>query len=271
MELLALDPTPPVIVVDNASTDSTGPDMRALAAGCPHVEYVRLPRNRGAAARNVGVRAARTEYVAFSDDDSWWERGALTRAADLLDRYPRAGLLTARTLVGSEARPDPLNEALAASPLPHRGPLPGPAVLGFLACAAVVRRSAFEEAGGFSDVLRFAGEEELLALDMAARDWSLCYTEEVVARHLPSTQRPPSAWRRAREMRNRALIAWMRRPLPVCVERTRPLAEAALRDRHAAQALAGLVARLPRALLARRRLPDRVEADLALLEAETVR
>jgi hypothetical protein len=33
--------------------------------------------------RTLGVRAATTPYVAFSDDDSWWEPGALQSAADL--------------------------------------------------------------------------------------------------------------------------------------------------------------------------------------------
>jgi hypothetical protein len=37
--------------------------------------------------------------------------------------------------------------------------LPGPSVLGFLACSAIVRRSAFLDVGGFDDILFFVGEE----------------------------------------------------------------------------------------------------------------
>ncbi len=266
VELLSLDPSPQVIVVDNASTDDTGPRMRALAAGCPHVHYRRLPGNAGAAARNVGVRAATTPYVAFSDDDSWWERGALSRAADLLDAHPRLGLVAARTHVGEEARPDPLNEAMARSPLGTVEGMPGPSVLGFIACAAVVRRSAYVQAGGFSDILHFPGEEQLLAYDLAARGWALCYADEVVARHHPSAERPPSDWRRARELRNVALTSWHRRPLGVCLRDTRPLAAAALRDRSAAGALAELLTRLPAVLARRRRLPAEIEAAAARLE-----
>ena len=90
-----------------------------------------LARNVGAAVRNAGVRRARTPYVAFSDDDSWWQPGALRRAAAALDADPRLGLVAARTLVGP-GEPDPVNEAMAASPLREGG---GAAVLGFLACA----------------------------------------------------------------------------------------------------------------------------------------
>ncbi|HEU5129036.1 MAG TPA: glycosyltransferase family 2 protein [Glycomyces sp.] len=267
VELISLDPSPQVIVVDNASDDDTGPQMRALAAGCPHVHYLRLRSNEGAAARNAGVRAATTPYVAFSDNDSWWERGALTRAADLLDAHPSLGLVAARLLVGDGGRPDPLNESLARSPLGTADGMPGPSVLGFHACAAVVRRSAYTEAGGFDGMLHRIGEERLLAYDLAALGWRLCYVEDVAARR-PSPGRPRTAWRRAREMRNAALTSWHRRPLSVCLRDTRPLAAAALRDRSAAGALAELIAGLPAVLARRRRrLPVELEAAIARMEA----
>src|SRR5687768_10741119 len=79
---LALPERPPVILVDNASTDGA---PEALDG----VTVIRLDRNRGGAGRNVGVEAARTPYVALCDDDSWFAAGALARAADLLDAHPR--------------------------------------------------------------------------------------------------------------------------------------------------------------------------------------
>src|SRR5215207_9263281 len=67
--LADLPERPPVIVVDNDSDDGS---PAAVAAAFPAVEVIRLPGNAGAAARNVGARHARTPYVAFADDDSWW-------------------------------------------------------------------------------------------------------------------------------------------------------------------------------------------------------
>lgn len=272
VELMSLDPTPQVVVVDNASTDDTGPQMRALAAGCPHVHYRRLRGDEGAAARNAGVRSVTTPYVAFADDDSWWERGALTRAADLFDAHPRLGLVAARALVGDEPRPDPVNEVLARSPLGTPEGLPGPTVLDFRSRAAVVRRSAYDQAGGFSGTLRHAGQERLLAYGLAAHGWHLCYADDVVARHRPSRERPSTARHRVREMRDAALVSWHRRPFSVCLRDMRPLAAAALRDRSAAAALAELLARLPSVLSGRRRLPAEVEAAIVRLEtAEAAR
>ena len=42
-----------------------------------------LDKNHGALARNLGVRATQAPYVAFSDDDSWWQAGSLGRAASI--------------------------------------------------------------------------------------------------------------------------------------------------------------------------------------------
>ncbi|OMQ15783.1 hypothetical protein A7K94_0207135, partial [Modestobacter sp. VKM Ac-2676] len=67
-----------MIVVDNASADGTADAVRAAT---PRVDVLGLPANAGAVARTDGVRRATTPYVAFADDDSWWEPGALQRAA----------------------------------------------------------------------------------------------------------------------------------------------------------------------------------------------
>ena len=106
---------PPVIVVDNASADDS---PAAVRDRFPAVMLRVLPRNAGAAARNVGVALAATPYVAFSDDDSWWEPGALARAATALDADSRLGLVAARTLTGLAREPDPVNALMVRSPLP---------------------------------------------------------------------------------------------------------------------------------------------------------
>jgi hypothetical protein len=173
--------------------------------------------------------------------------------------------VTGRTLVGPEAAADPLNAVLAASPLPSDA-LPGPRVLGFLACATVVRRSAFLAVGGYSDLLFFGGEEQLLAMDLAVAGQAAAYVSEVTARHWPSARRdvPQRHWLLAR---NQVLVAWLRRPVRRAAAATAALALRCPRDRAARRALAGVLRALPRALRLRRRLPGQVEAQIRLLEA----
>ncbi|MEV0597994.1 glycosyltransferase [Streptomyces sp. NPDC050315] len=260
--LAELPERPPVIVVDNGSEDGTADAVRAHPAGA---EVLCPGRNTGALGRTLAVRHARTPYVAFSDDDSWWAPGALTTAAQLLDDHPDLGLLAARTLVGPDDAEDPLNAVLADSPLPPSDRFPGQPVLGFLACAAVVRRSAYLDVGGYHPLLFFGAEETLLAYDLTAAGWGVTYTPELTAHHHPGAAARPG--RSPLLQRNEALTGWLRRPLRVALRRTAMLAGAAARgEPGAAAALLGLLARLPPALAKRRPLPAHVERAIGLLE-----
>lgn len=248
-----------VIVVDNGSADGS---VHAVRARHPAAEVVELGRNHGAPARNLGVERAATPYVAFADDDSWWAPGALDRAVAVLDAHPRLAVLAARVLVGDAEALDPVCEAMSSSPLGTLADLPGPSILGFVACGAVVRRDAFLAAGGFDDVIFFFGEEERLALDLAAAGWGLAYVPEVTVHHHPSPARDPGG-RRALAVRNDLLVACLRRPWPVVARR----AAAALRSGPAGRAgLRAALPRVPRALARRRRLPATVEAARRRLE-----
>ncbi|MFH9401189.1 glycosyltransferase family 2 protein [Streptomyces sp. NPDC017638] len=262
--LAALPERPPVVVVDNSRDDST----RRAVAGHPAIARLLRPAgNTGALGRNLAARHARTPYVAFSDDDSWWEPGSLARAADLLDGHPRLGLLAARTLVGDEAAEDPLNAVLAASPLPAEPDLPGRPVLGFLGCACVVRKEAFLGVGGYHPLLFFGGEETLLAYDLAAAGWGVAYEPALRARHHPGDH--TRAGRSALVRRNHVLTACLRRPWPVALRAGTGLAVAAATGRPgASRALKEAVARFPAALARRRPLPPHVEHAARLLDRE---
>jgi len=256
-------PDSPVVVVDNGSADGTAQCVRAYF---PRARVLPLRRNLGASARNLGVRAARTPYVAFSDDDSWWAPGALERVEAAFDAHPRLGLVTGQTLVGEQQRPDPINHLLADSPLGRDPDLPGPSVLGFLCCAAVVRREAYLGVGGIHPLLFFLGEERLLAWDLAAGGWSCCYLDTAIAHHHPSPRRGGAHARRVLELRNDLLTAWLRKPVRDGVAATAALARRALGDRAARTALGEAVRRLPAAARGRSALPHRVLRHVELVE-----
>jgi GT2 family glycosyltransferase len=199
----------PVILVDNASTDGT---VAAVRATHPQVTVLPQTRNLGAEGRTVGVSRAATPFVAFADDDSWWAPGDLARAVEIMRAHPRLAVLVARVLVGPEQRLDPVCEEMAASPLGTPGDLPGPALLGFIACGALVRTEAFTAVGGFDPVVRFPGEEERLALDLVAAGWGISYVDSVTVHHHPSPVRHSPAERQAAVWRSRLLTAVMRLP-----------------------------------------------------------
>jgi GT2 family glycosyltransferase len=261
--VLSLPERPPVVLVDNASTDGT---VAAVRQRFPSVEVIALPRNEGGAARTRGVERLSTPYIAFCDDDSWWSPGALTRAADLLDEHPALGLLAARILVGDQERLDPTSKRMSASPLRRDPSLPGVPVLGFLACGAIVRREAYLDVGGFESRLGVGGEEELLALDLAAAGWSLVYVDDVVAHHDPPP-RPDPGPRTRRLVRNELWTTWMRRPPAAAFRNTARLLLDAHSDRERSRGVADALRGLPWALRNRRSLPSEVEARLRALES----
>ncbi|HEX5272364.1 MAG TPA: glycosyltransferase family 2 protein, partial [Gemmataceae bacterium] len=221
--------------------------------------------NLGAAGRTLGVRHAAAPYVALCDDDTHWAPGSLSRAADLFDAHPRLAVVTCRVLVGADGREDPTCAVMERSPLPAEPGMPGRPLLGFLAGASVVRRSAFLEAGGFEPRFFIGGEEELLAADLAARGWWLCYVPELLVRHYPSPIRD-GVTRRWVQTRNALWFAWMRRPLVSAVRRTVRMARSGRWDRTTLRGFGAAVAGLPWVLRRRRVLPAAVERGLRLLE-----
>ncbi|MER7014505.1 glycosyltransferase, partial [Saccharopolyspora sp. NPDC000359] len=207
---------PPIIVVDNGSTDGTSARVRAEFPG---VRLLRLERNFGAAARNWAVEHVSTPYVAFCDDDTTWQPGSLHRAADVLDEHDDVGAVMGRCLVEPGLREDPLTPELRSSPVPAPHWLPGPALMSVMAGLTTFRVRAFRAAGGFSARLWLGGEEELLALDLVASGWWLCWRDDIVIHHKPSTSRD-ARLRRQLGIRNTLLTAWLRRPVRDALRRS---------------------------------------------------
>jgi GT2 family glycosyltransferase len=206
-----------------------------------------------------------TPYVAFCDDDSWWEPGALARATAVLDAHPHVAGIAGRVLLGEQERLEPACAAMADSPLRADPELPGPRVLGFVACAAIVRRAPFLEVGGFHPRMRIGGEEQLLAADLAARGWPLVYRDDVVAHHHPSPVRD-RARRRAIQVRNDVWFAWLRRHRRRALGVTAAALRTAAGERAARAGLMKALAGAPWVLAERRPVPGWLEADLRRLE-----
>jgi GT2 family glycosyltransferase len=259
--MTALPDAAPTVVVDNASVDGTAD---AVAREHPDVTLIRADRNLGAVARNLAVSRIDTPYVAFCDDDTTWQPGALSRAVQLLDGHPGLASVTGRCLVEPSLAEDPLTPELRDSPIEGPGWLPGPALLGVMAGLSTFRVSAFRQVGGFSARMWFGGEEELLALDLAAAGWWMCWAEDVVIHHAPSMNRDPRH-RRYLGIRNTLWTLWLRRPARIAWSRTAELLRSAPSDRATAAAALAALGGLPWVLRNRRVVPPEVETGLLAL------
>jgi len=259
---LSLPERPRVVLVDDASTDGTAEMVRRRF---PSVEVIPLATSRGAVARNVGLTAVSEPYVAFCDDDAWFEPGALQGAVALLEAHPRLALVNPRILVGREQRLDGVCEEMAQSPLPAAPGQPGHPLLGFIACAVVVRRAALLEVGGFCERLRVGGEEKLVSWDLMAAGWQMSYVPELTAHHCP----PPGAGgsdRRAQTLRNDRWTNWLRRPPAAAIRATVRELRRSGPDRATLRGVAQAAAGARWVMRERTRCPAHVERMISRLE-----
>ena len=143
--------------------------------------------------------------------------------------------------------------------------MPGPPILGFLAGATIVRRSAFLAAGGFEPRFFVGGEEELLAADLAALGGWLCYVPDLLVYHEPHPHRD-SAARRRTMVRNALWFAWLRRPWTGALRKTVRLLREQPSPDIALEGLREALRGLPWVLKQRRVVPSDVERRIRLLE-----
>jgi glycosyltransferase involved in cell wall biosynthesis len=91
-----------LIVVDDGSTDDTEEVLKPYRN---LVRYVRKDNGGPASARNLGIRQARGQLIAFQDADDIWLPDKLQRQVDYLRDHPNIGVVFSDvTFFGAEGR-----------------------------------------------------------------------------------------------------------------------------------------------------------------------
>lgn len=92
--LRAAQPVPEIIVVDNASGDGSADMVRAEF---PHVRLLAMARNTWfCGGNNLGIEAARGDYILLLNPDTVVQPGALERMVRFLDSHPEYAGVTAQ-------------------------------------------------------------------------------------------------------------------------------------------------------------------------------
>jgi GT2 family glycosyltransferase len=184
-----------VVVVDNASTDGS---VDSLEERHTSVEVLRLEENVGfGAANNIAVRAASDcEWVALLNPDAFPEPRWLEALLEAARRQPEFSFFASRLLLADDpGRLDGTGDVYHVSGLAfrrdHGQPVssvarPGAEVFSPCAAAAMYRRSAFVDAGGFDEPY-FAYFEDLdLAFRLRLAGHRCLYVPESTVLHVGS-------------------------------------------------------------------------------------
>jgi GT2 family glycosyltransferase len=197
LESLANQERPPdqVIVVDNASTDSS---LDSAAEYLHTVELIRLPENVGfARANNIAARAARGfDTLALLNPDAIAERGWLKALVDAAERAPHVAAFASKMLLASTpAYLDGAGDSYHVSGRAWRNghristaewPAGDAEVFAPCAAAALYRREVFEELGGFDEQFFCYFEDVDLGFRLRLRGHHCLYVSAAVVRHVSS-------------------------------------------------------------------------------------
>jgi glycosyltransferase involved in cell wall biosynthesis len=167
-----------VVVVDDGSTDDT---PSVLAGVGDRIRVLRQLGRGVSAARNAGVRASNSEYIAFLDDDDEWMPQKLERSVAVLDQDPNCVLaytgafridLTGMPMPNQESQ----TEGVDSPTMVHMLERPWNVV----PSQFMVRRAVLERFGGFDE--RLSTVEDIYFLLLAREHGYFRYVPELAVR-----------------------------------------------------------------------------------------
>lgn len=259
-------PAEEVIVVDDGSNDDL---LGALEPYRERIELVQRENGGGAAARNTGAAAAKSDFMAVLDADDAYHPRRLEAIAELARERPELDLVTTDAKLVAEGK----DAGTFATYTPFVWEDQRTAIFEtcFVGGWPAIRLSRLASIGGFDESFRIAYDWDCWLrsiLDGAQVGFvDEPYYDYVVHQGSLSASRAPSLWERARLLEKASVNPNLR-------EEERPALEKALRMHRSRAVMADVQAALygsaPRLRLARHALARRLEPkvrETALLAA----
>ncbi len=206
-----------VVVVDDGSTDATVATVQALAERAPLPITALEQGSRGpAAARNMGIAAARGSACLFIGDDTWPRADLVERHGRLHRRRPEPqAALLGHVKWASESRPSPFMEWLNSGvqfdfdQITSPEDVPGSC---FYTANVSAKRSFLVANGGFDESFVHAAFEDIeLGLRLKQAGMRLVYDPGAVVEHFHPYDLP-SSLRRMRTLGRSAVLLHERVP-----------------------------------------------------------
>ena len=164
-----------VVVVDDGSTDGSAEIVEGVAD--ERIRLIRQENGGVSAARNRGIKEAKSEYVAFLDADDEWKPEHLDTLVGLIEKYPQCGAYSTNYEFkqGEKVKPTILNkipfdgEEGVLSNYFEVASCSHPPVCSITIC---IKKSLLDEIGGFPIGIK-SGEDLLTWVRIATKtDWA---------------------------------------------------------------------------------------------------
>lgn len=172
-----------IIVVDDGSTDRTG----EVVKNYNNVNYIRKENAGLAAARNTGIQASKSEFIAFLDSDDEWDMDYLKNSWEMLSSHPDINWCCSaydRRLVNGE---------IAFTKKVDEKWIKDGVIENYFACEAqehfsititmIVKRIVFIEVGMFDSGISQFGEDLDMWFRIALENPSIIYSSRVGAQY----------------------------------------------------------------------------------------
>jgi glycosyltransferase involved in cell wall biosynthesis len=137
-----------IIVVDDGSVDGSAD----IAKSFPEIRYIHQSNQGVAVARNIGIDAARGQFIAFLDQDDSWMPNKLKRQIDYLLKYPQVDCVITKSRFFLEPGID--------APSWLKKDLLLEDYAGYVPSALVVRKTAFAKVGRFDPAYSMGSDSD---------------------------------------------------------------------------------------------------------------
>jgi len=168
-----------VIVVDDGSTDNT---KEVLKPYMSKIRYIYKENGGAASARNVGIKNAQGEYIAFLDSDDLWLPEKLEKQVRYFEKHPQIDMVFADCIrFGEEVSNTPRNytKRLISNDMFVNiwwyNIVPTSTVM--------VRKSCFEKVGLFDESRELETTEDKEMWLRIAREYKVGYLKEIVTKY----------------------------------------------------------------------------------------
>jgi Predicted glycosyltransferases len=154
-----------IIVVDDGSTDDSSRVVEGLSTEEPRLTLIKKQNGGVCSARNIGIQAAKGEYIALLDADDIWDKSYLEEQMRMISDFPDCqmwGINYGETINGEIIRDVP-----TGLPEGFRGivedyfRISGRVSDLFCSSSVLIRKTAFDIVGLFDERIRYAEDSDM--------------------------------------------------------------------------------------------------------------